>query len=411
MAKAGVVLVSKFIIPGSKKFSGYIDYIDRDDAVRNEFSEKWNGYVDYMDNPEKTTELFTANSDSLTLEEKQHYKAEFINAQKENNLMWQTVISFDNDWLEEMGLFDKSTNTLDVDKCKEITRNSMKKMLKAENIDDSSIWMASVHYNTDNIHIHIATTEPGTSNRKVMDDGTKRGKWKQSTLNMGKAAVVNGIMQQQEENLLINNVMKKQIVQSKRERNLHHDTELRSKFLSIYENLPSNKNYWNYNSTKLGNRNRMELDELSKMYIEKYHKDEYEEFKNAVKVQQDKYTKAYGQGNKTVNNYAANKEKELYTRLGNAILSEMKDYDKELRQVRSTEKIDTQYSSYKLKSEIHNKDYHNKDIESNLNLIGKSLKKLNDSFRKDIQSVKNQMQHEQFEYEAEMKKKGYDIEL
>ena len=44
--KAGVVLVTKFVRPGSKAFKGYINYIDREEAVRNEYTDEWNGYVD-----------------------------------------------------------------------------------------------------------------------------------------------------------------------------------------------------------------------------------------------------------------------------------------------------------------------------------------------------------------------------
>ncbi|MFZ2537393.1 MAG: relaxase MobL, partial [Oscillospiraceae bacterium] len=55
--KAGVVLVSRFIVPGDAKFSNYINYINRDEAVRNENFNKFSAYQDYMNNPEKTTAL------------------------------------------------------------------------------------------------------------------------------------------------------------------------------------------------------------------------------------------------------------------------------------------------------------------------------------------------------------------
>ena len=196
--KAGVVLVTKFIRPSSKAFSGYIDYIDRDEAVRNEYSDKWNGYVDYMGTPEKTSELFSAASDRLTDAEKQNLKRDFISAQEKGNLMWQTVISFDNRWLEKNGLYDSTTNTLNVEKIKELTRNSMKKMLEKEGIADSSVWSASIHYNTDNIPIHIATVEPEETMRPIREDGEPKGVWRQSTLNSGKASVVNNILMQQQ---------------------------------------------------------------------------------------------------------------------------------------------------------------------------------------------------------------------
>ena len=153
--KAGVVLVTKFVRPGAKAFKGYINYIDREEAIRNEYTDEWNGYVDYMGNPEKTSALFTASTDRLTEEDKQSLKEQFIQAEENGNLMWQTVLSFDNRWLEEQGIYDSNTNMLDSDKIRELTRNSMDHMLEMEGIAESAVWSAAIHYNTDNIHIHI----------------------------------------------------------------------------------------------------------------------------------------------------------------------------------------------------------------------------------------------------------------
>ena len=64
--KAGVVVVTEFCRPGEDKFQGYIDYINRSEAVRNDNTEKYNLYQEYMGNPQKTTGLFTAEKDMLT---------------------------------------------------------------------------------------------------------------------------------------------------------------------------------------------------------------------------------------------------------------------------------------------------------------------------------------------------------
>lgn len=53
--KAGIVLVNKYCNINDRRFSGYINYIDRDEATRNDNMEKFNLYQDYMDNPEKST--------------------------------------------------------------------------------------------------------------------------------------------------------------------------------------------------------------------------------------------------------------------------------------------------------------------------------------------------------------------
>lgn len=168
---AGVVVVTKFVSAESATFSGYIDYISRTEAVRNgntnkyvigdlkEAIQEYNHYMDYMDDPEKTSELFTADQDNLTLEQKNQLKDVFETAQSNNSLMWQTVISFDNRWLAENGLFDKETAMLDERKVKECARGCMNKILTKENLLDSSVWSGGIHYNTDNIHVHIATVD------------------------------------------------------------------------------------------------------------------------------------------------------------------------------------------------------------------------------------------------------------
>lgn len=410
--KAGVVLVTKFIRPKSKAYAGYIDYIDRDEAVRNEYSDKWNGYADYMGNPEKTTEMFGAGSDRLSAEEKQQLKKDFISAQERGNLMWQTVLSFDNRWLEDQGLYDSSTNTLNADKLKELTRNSMKKMLEKEGIAESAVWSAAIHYNTDNIHIHIATVEPGKTQRPMRDNGEPKGVWKQSTLKVGKASVVNAILRQQEENRIINDLIRKNIVGGKRDKMIAYDKDLRQAFLKVYNNLPANKQYWNYNSTNLGNLNRKNLDELSRLYIQKFHARDYEEFKQNVKKQQEKYREAYGDGEKVVNQYAENKEKELYERLGNSILKEMKEYDKRLADEERRGRLqDRRMSNYKLSGGINNKLLADGNIHQGFNVMGHAMHRINRAFKKDFQSMKNLAEYEKLQQRIELQKKEQDIDI
>ena len=56
---AGVVLVQKFIQPGGKAYTGYVDYIDRPEAIgsRSDLRDYdiFGTYQEYMGNPEKST--------------------------------------------------------------------------------------------------------------------------------------------------------------------------------------------------------------------------------------------------------------------------------------------------------------------------------------------------------------------
>lgn len=105
--KAGVTLMQDFCRPRTEKFQEYIDYMDREEAQRNNAITTYNLFNEYMGNPYKSTGLFTAEKDSLTLQEKKHLKKVFSIAQTNQSLMWQTVISFDNNWLQKNGIYRK----------------------------------------------------------------------------------------------------------------------------------------------------------------------------------------------------------------------------------------------------------------------------------------------------------------
>ena len=59
---AGVVLVQKFIQPGGKAYTGYVNYMDRPEAISSRSDLRdydiFGTYQEYMGNPEKSTGLF-----------------------------------------------------------------------------------------------------------------------------------------------------------------------------------------------------------------------------------------------------------------------------------------------------------------------------------------------------------------
>ena len=157
--KAGVVVVTEFCRPNDNRFQGYIDYINRSKAVRNKNTAKYNLYQDYMGNPNKTSGLFTSEKDNLSEDEKMQLKEIFEQAQSNKSVMWQTVISFDNRWLKQNGIISENDDAIDEAKLQEVARGGVNRMLEAEKLDNA-VWSGAIHFNTDNIHIHIATVEP-----------------------------------------------------------------------------------------------------------------------------------------------------------------------------------------------------------------------------------------------------------
>lgn len=379
--KAGVVVINKFCPADSKAFSGYISYIDRSEAKRNEKLSEYNLYNDYMDNPEKTTGLFTEDKTELTYKDKKILKETFRSAQDNGSLMWQTVISFDNRWLEKYGLYDAANDIVDERKLKEISSNAIKKMLVNEGLENA-VWSGAIHYNTDNLHVHVAVVEPVPQRmvkeytqyeyredpkgkyvkdnygefvyanksfvKQRMEDGlpvtrydkvplldkdgnqiTRKqyvGKFKQKSIEMCKQYVVNEITMQRDQNLQINRIIREQIVKQKTTHKLIQDQELVNKFLDVYKQLPrtGNRGLWNYNNNAMHGV-RKSLDELSSFYMQKYNLEDYKELRALIAQQAVLYREAYG---KSGRDYEQTKMKDLYERLGNAILKEMREFDK-----------------------------------------------------------------------------------
>lgn len=320
--KAGCIVKTKFVKASSDIFSGYIDYIDRENAVRNDAIPLYSIYSDYMDNPEKTTDLFTANSDHLNENEKASLKKIYEKAQKNGSPMWQTVISFDNRWLEENGLYDSSTKILNTKKLMEYTRNSVNPMLKAEGLENA-VWSAAIHYNTDNLHIHIASTEPIPTREKMIVNGKEeyRGKFKLSSIEKCKSKMVNQIIEQSIDNQKINTVMRESIINTMKGNILFEDREIVSQFLYVYNHMPDDKRAWKYGMNKIADL-RSEIDKITKMWITKYKAEEYTKFKNLIEKQYSVYKQSYGEDSKDV--YIENKIKDLFKRCGNVILGQMK---------------------------------------------------------------------------------------
>lgn len=98
----GVIVKSKFITHTSDKFNSYINYMNREDAIRNDAYSRYSLYSDYMGNPKKTTGLFDKEKDILSKDDVNNSKKLFELAQKNKSIMWQDVFSFDNLWLEKM---------------------------------------------------------------------------------------------------------------------------------------------------------------------------------------------------------------------------------------------------------------------------------------------------------------------
>lgn len=399
----GVILKSKYVF-SKNKFSEYINYIDRPAAVRSNAYGLYSVYADYLDNPakrspgfnpesKKASPIFTATKDQLTMNEKRELKKRFSIAQKNDSPMWQQVISFTNDFLEKYGLYDSKTGRLDEDKIRFVTRLAMQEELKDEKMDGAAVWSAAVHYNTDNIHIHIAIVEPyPTRTRKefsVWDkDGTRKrqvqfkGSMSKKTFLGMKSKVVNNIVDRAPELTKINDIIRKDIVAEKRNHSSSRDKKLRGAFLNLYTSLPQDKRLWQYNMNALTGI-RPQIDDFTKLYIDLYHHDDYKDLLQSLNEQQAFLKSVYGSGKQELyKDYAKTKIQDLYTRMGNAVLHELKEYSKSMT---AAGRVHSQKQPY----------------QKHLPRSAAGIYNLKKALKKDYESAKNQTAYERLQQDIE----------
>ena len=374
----GIVAVTRFCTSGSKAFSEYINYIDRDNATRKDKMDQYNlfeEYLGYMENEEKTvvddyknntteevSALFTRDKDHLSLDEKTKIKDLFKAAQNNESNMWQTVISFDNRYLEQIGVY--KDNILDEKKLITSSRAAIDAMLHKEGLDNA-VWTASFHYNTDNIHIHIATIEPTPMREKKIyrewvrnpdgrikmqrnqdtgklekvplldENGNQvvkeqyKGTFKQSSIETLKSTMVSELETDKEQMIEISNMLR-DIIKDKKDTSLLNKDKFKERLINLYKEIKATgteRRYWNYNQKTLHHL-KGEIDDLSDFFISSYHQDEFKQIVSEIEDLQAKFTNTYGGSNSYLENKLYNPKDGLYPRLGNAILKELQTYDR-----------------------------------------------------------------------------------
>ena len=370
MATPGIIVSSKFIECSAKEFNSYIDYIDRKEAIRNNAYNRYSLYNDYMGNPTKTTGLFNNDVDFMNEKDKENSKELFAKAQENKSIMWQDVYSFDNKWLIKQGLYNPITKELDEEKIKRAVRKSTNYILEKDGLKDSCIWNGAIHYNTDNIHIHVAICEPNPT--------TKRGKRTQKTLDNMKSIFANELLNDKELYKEINKNIREDIIKPKKDFSSFNDKKMKKLLLKAVKNLPKDKRHWHYEYNTMSKSN-MYIDEMTKHYINTYKKDEFDTFIKNLDKQEEIFKEIYGVGSrKKYKDYKQNKIDELYKRMGNTILKEIKDY------VREEE----------LKKYENNKS---KWFNLKINFSKSDINKIKKAMSNDLDSYKNMSYYEQLQ--------------
>ncbi|PFC27685.1 MobP2 family relaxase [Bacillus thuringiensis] len=253
-------------------------------------------------------------------------------AQNKGSVYYQDVISFDTDFLITQKLYDPKTDILDENRIRNASQKMMDQLFKDEKIEESNgFWFASIHRNTEHIHIHFGTVEKENRRKlvtKVVNGKTHyepKGKRKQSTLDHMKTTFANSLVDRTSELSRISNLRNelvqeiKEEFQGSKERKQNREVVL---LQEIYNGLPSNKKDWTYGSKKMPKETRNKIDELTGLLM----KDNplFKEYEEAVEKESSFQKGLYGESEREDKDYAKNQMKDMYKRMGNSLLKELK---------------------------------------------------------------------------------------
>lgn len=319
----GVIIKSKFKLPQAtrraRRYTTYLSYIDRPETKAR--SQQFENYHDYMEDELKSSGLFTATQDRLSATEREQLREVFRRAQENGSILWQDVISFDEAWLQEVGI--KENRYIDEQRLMQATRNATALMIEKEQMSHAT-WTAAIHYNTDNIHIHVATVETIHPH--------ERGKRKPKTIEKMKAQVVHTLADRTREQEKLNTFIRDEVLAHKRNRltlsisNRVLHPALVQQFETIQKQLPDDKRQWYYNMNGMKEL-RPSLNQFTDAYLTTYFEREHTAFKQRLDTEVAFYERSYGSASQA-STYRKAKEQDLYTRMGNAILSEMRELSK-----------------------------------------------------------------------------------
>ncbi len=241
-----------------------------------------------MEDELKSSGLFTATQDRLNATEREQLRDIFRRAQENGSILWQDVISFNEAWLQEVGV--KENRYIDEQRLMQATRNAIALMIDKEQMLHAT-WTAAIHYNTDNIHVHVATVE--TMHPR------ERGKRKPKTIEKMKAQVVQTLADRTREQEKLNSFIRDEVLAHKR----NHETlsvsnrvlhpVLVQQYKTIQKQLPDNRRQWYYNMNSM-HELRPSLNQFTDTYLATHFEKEHAAFKQRLDTEVGFYERSYG---------------------------------------------------------------------------------------------------------------------
>lgn len=330
---AGIVMMNKFISPGDKRYQGAIDYLDKEKSKRMNNLDKFDAFKEnYKEQlPIRMTALFDARQDALDQESKQRLKEDFLKARAKKSPMWQTVFSFDNEFLEELGLYRMGQHDfIDEAAIREATRTAMNKLTEDFGLGQTAEWTGAIHFDTDNIHVHIMTvsTDPASVLKTMTYKGKEvyRAKIPPKVQRGMKSKFGNAIANRDPSLARISFLLRTELVQTTLDKGYGSNLHVMRGISQLLNVLPKDRRTWFYGNQIMA-EHRERLDGLAREILQMNNPKGLQELDNLLTEQSDFYLKAYGQEAVEGNNgktYKENQYETLYKNFGNALLKELR---------------------------------------------------------------------------------------
>lgn len=309
--------------------------------------------------------VFSMASDEVKGSDLKEIKQIFQRGQQKGSIIYQDVVSHDNSYLEKIGLYDPKTDTLDEEGLKAAGRKMMETLFEKEQLNETGYWMATIHRNTKHIHIHFAVVEKENTRKPYteVENGVSyivpKGKRRQATLDAMKTNYVHELERFSYEKDRMIGMEKRNLLTRKSDlRNsltkvvkepVRYDRHAMNLLNEVYRTLPEKRSEWNYgdeNRTKLSPYTREKLDELTQYVLTK--EPEYQEYIQISKALKEEAESLYGESKRESKDAEKNALFDLKKRTGNAILTELKRQDSQIKPL--IESVDQMQSIYNERS-------------------------------------------------------------
>ena len=179
------------------------------------------------------------------------------------------------------------------------------------------------------------------------------------------------------------------------------DEEYLRLFKEVISELPEDRRQWyyGYNSIK---HLLPKIDKMTEIFLENECKDEWNELKILLDKQQEKYRTAYGIPKDTSKaGYTENKIKDVKYRLGNVILRQMREFDKEERTRIYQEAVENRK---KLNERIFEQNRKNLQYSSMQYTLKATMELTRIFMKNELEKIRNELTYNKMQQELEVER-------